>query len=675
MIRRIAACIWLSLLSFTVLAQLPAADERGQAVRTPNTPRTFGTYTNAIQWGRQKNDAWNQILVSCGLWPMPTKTPLEARVTGRIERAGYSVEKVYFESFPGLFVAGNLYRPLGRKGPFPAVLNPHGHSELGRLTDTTNTSTSARCIQFARMGMIAFTWDMVGYQDTSQFSPREPGGVLRDPKFYNNHVALFRDPTNQLWNLNLMGVQLWNAIRALDFVASLPDVNPRAIGCTGESGGATQTFLLAAIDERIRASAPVVMVSHTMQGGCWCENSPGLRISHFNVDFAAAAAPRPQLLVAATGDWTKATTEVEAPAIAGIYRLLDRADQFASVRLDYGHNYNQASREAVYGWFARWLQGKPADAKVSEEAYQQEPDENLRVFPDGRFPSGALTEDEFGQAWVRARQAKLEELRPTDRATYTNWSNIQRTTLRRTLQLDGSESEVIPAGAFGRPGKGDRIEKTLLMPGTEGWVDAVVVLAHPDGRAAVAPGGKWATLAARLLNAGHAVLAFDAYQTGRSARTGESFFTNYFTTYNRTPLQERVQDTLTACAYARTFVQARRIILVGEGEAGTWVLLGGARADSVIADWAGADPANTAAWLSPARFVPGLNLLGGLDGAASLLAPRPLVIHNTAGKFHPSFLKDSYQALGVTDRLTEDPTALTGERLERWISSLAKVAK
>ena len=175
-------------------------------------------------------DSRNQILISAGLWPLPARTPLNAQLSGRIEREDDSVERVCFESFPGLFVAGNLYRPLGRKGPFPAVLNPHGHSDFGRLTDNPNFSTAARCIQFARMGKVAFSWDMQGYNDTSLFSPRDTDGKLVKPKLYDNHAALFRDPTNLLWNLNLLGLQLWNGMRAVDFVASLADVNPAIIG-------------------------------------------------------------------------------------------------------------------------------------------------------------------------------------------------------------------------------------------------------------------------------------------------------------------------------------------------------------------------------------------------------------------------------------------------------------
>ena len=116
---------------------------------------------------------------------MPVKTPLHAQIFGRIERAGYSVEKVFLEPLPGFYLAGNLYRPLGRgRGPFPAILNPHGHWNEGRLADTKDGSIPARCISFARQGMIAFSYDMVGYNDT--FFP-EDASAPADKRYSRQH--------------------------------------------------------------------------------------------------------------------------------------------------------------------------------------------------------------------------------------------------------------------------------------------------------------------------------------------------------------------------------------------------------------------------------------------------------------------------------------------------------
>lgn len=144
--------------------------------------------------------------------------------------------------------------------------------------------------------------------------------------------------------------------------------------------------MLGAVEDRLAAQAPVVMVSHSMQGGCLCENAPGLRIRFSNMEIAAAAAPRPQLLVAATGDWTRTTPTLEGPAIEAVYRLFDAAPQFRHVCYDFGHNYNQTSRETVAAWFARWLQAEPDAMTRPEKPYAVEPDAALQVFADGVLP-------------------------------------------------------------------------------------------------------------------------------------------------------------------------------------------------------------------------------------------------------------------------------------------------
>src|SRR5439155_12188881 len=354
------------------------AAENPPFIRTLNTPREFPAIFSRDEWQARAKDIHDHVLVSCGLWPMPDRIPLDPHIFGKIERDGYSVEKVYFRTMPGFYLAGNLYRPLGRgKGPFPGILNPHGHWKEGRLTDTKDGSAAARCISFARQGMVAFTYDMVGYNDT-HFAK-----ASHDQPSYDNHRSFGAARGDQLWSISLMGLQTWNSVRALDFLASLPDVDKKRLACTGESGGGTQTFMLGAVDDRLAVQAPIVMVSHTMQGGCSCENAPGLRVEYSNMEIAAVPAPRPQILVAATGDWTTNTMEVEGPAIEGVYRQFGAADRLRYVRFDFGHNYNQTSREAVYGWFDHWLLHHPDLASVQEQPYHKEPDADLLVFPDG----------------------------------------------------------------------------------------------------------------------------------------------------------------------------------------------------------------------------------------------------------------------------------------------------
>ncbi|HTA31526.1 MAG TPA: acetylxylan esterase, partial [Candidatus Cybelea sp.] len=258
------------LLLLLTWACVPAfgADAPGADVVTLDTPRDFPAIATAAQWQERSRAIREQILVSSGLWPMPEKTPLRPVIFGKVERDGYSVEKVYFQSYPGFYVAGNLYRPLGKgAGPFPAILNTHGHWVHGRLEDTELCSNPGRCINFAKQGMIAFAYDMVGYNDT-----HFPESILTPDFEKSHHSFASNGPAAQLWSVSLMGLQTWDSVRALDFLTSLPDVDTKRLAITGASGGGTQTMILGAIDSRLTAQAPIVMVSHTMQGGCSCEN-------------------------------------------------------------------------------------------------------------------------------------------------------------------------------------------------------------------------------------------------------------------------------------------------------------------------------------------------------------------------------------------------------------------
>ena len=197
----------------------------------------------------------------------------------------------------------------------------------------------------ARQGYVVFTYDMVGQNDTDQIP---------------HHWSEAR---HDLWNIGPMGIQLWDSIRATDFVSSLPDVDPARIVATGASGGGTQTFFLMAVDDRIKAAAPVNMISATAQGGV-CENAANLRAGwpdFSNMVVGALMAPRPLILISNGGDWTVETPKEVFPAIQSIYRLFGAEKNVANVHFpQFIHNYNKESREAVYQFFNQHILNKPA---------------------------------------------------------------------------------------------------------------------------------------------------------------------------------------------------------------------------------------------------------------------------------------------------------------------------
>src|SRR5262249_18463410 len=194
--------------------------------------------------------------------------------------------------------------------------------------------------------------DMLGYADSVQLtfdlvhrhSKQRP--ELDTPEnwgFYSTQAELRQQ--------SVMGVQTYNSIRALDWLSELPDVDPARIGVTGASGGGTQTFILCAIDPRPAVAFPAVMVSTAMQGGCTCENCSNLRVGTGNVEFAALMAPRP-LAMSGAKDWTVEIETKGLPELKQHYAMMGVPDLvMGKAFLQFGHNYNNVSRELMYGWF------------------------------------------------------------------------------------------------------------------------------------------------------------------------------------------------------------------------------------------------------------------------------------------------------------------------------------
>ena len=321
------------------------------------------TYSNLPQWQNRADGVRRGILQGAELEPFPADSPLRPICGARREHQGYTVENVAFESVPGFFVTGNLYRPLGKKGRHPGILCPHGHFGGENGGGRFRPDHQIRCATLARMGAIVFAYDMVGWGESTQMKHQQ-GAALT--------------------------MQIVNSIRAVDFLCSLPDVDPERIGITGASGGGTQTFLLAALDERITASAPVVMVAANYYGGCKCESGLPIHKSSThntnNAEIAALAAPRPLLLVSCGADWTQHTPKIELPYIRNIYQLFGCEELVENAHFpDQQHNYNHSKRIAVYSFLARHLGLDLAavtnpEGAINEDAIPIEPQEMLRVF-------------------------------------------------------------------------------------------------------------------------------------------------------------------------------------------------------------------------------------------------------------------------------------------------------
>jgi dienelactone hydrolase len=549
------------------VAALPQTPAGPPHYRTLNDRFDPPRFSSAEAWKPRAAYLREHVLASAGLLPLPAKTPLNASVFGEIKRTDYSVAKVYFESLPGFFVTGNLYRPNG-DGPFPAILSPHGHWAYGRLENTAINSVPGRAINLARQGFVVFTYDMVGYNDSQQVP----------------HT--FSGAREYLWGLSLSGLQLWDSIRAIDFIESLPYVRTDSIGMTGESGGGTQTFLAAVADPRIAVAAPVNMISLHMQGGCLCENPPGLRLQTTNVEIAAAIAPRPLLMVSATGDWTAETLEAEYPAVRAIYELFGAADRVEAVRITAEHNYNKDSREAMYAWMARWLQYAAADVRPKERSFTPESVPNLLVFFQKPLPPNAVDVARLTNGWIAAAKQQLS----------ADDAPIFGSALRHVLGFAG---EMPQQGGDTEGGAKPRDARTVLLGSTDPVLEQALTRA----------GLRTATI------------PFTPVDAAAAAKV------NHFETYNRTAASQRVADIVAAM---RAHPGAS---LVATGDAALAGLLASAIVPIPLAvlDVGSFDTSKDDDYVSR-LYIPGLRRAGDVQTAASM-ARGTVVIHGAGPDF------------------------------------------
>ncbi len=694
------------------LGQLPG-DTRLGPLRGETGDFSFQPAESPEAWEQRAVRVRQMLQVTLGLWPMPTALPQKPVMHGRIEQDDYTVEKVYFESVPGLWVSGNLYRGKGAVGKRPAVLSPHGHFPGGRFQDADQQSVDrlleqgaeldrqaarsfmqSRCVQLARMGCVVFHYDMIGYGDCQQL---ELDLVHRFSQlrrqFSKPPERGFYSASAELQLLNPMGLHTYHSIRALDFLLGLPDVDPSRVAVTGGSGGGTQTFMLCAVDPRPLVSVPVVIVSTTRQGGCTCENISGLRIGNYNLEFTALHAPKPLLLISAD-DATRTMSEHGFPDLRRHYQVLGKADQVAHVALlQFPHNYNLFSRTAMYHWLNRHLELGLGES-IRERPYQHLSQQQLSVWSDEQPCPAFSPHTEFTVLdWLkRDAQRQINDLLPHDADSLQVYRDIVGTAWKVLLRelpasanIRFTETTTLDAESY-RVTSGlvryDSVEnhvaelpvlrlspKSATGKRTAVWIDQAGKAGLYDAN------GTLAQPVQRLLDAGVTVIGVDLLcqgeflSDGRPVRRqrcleGEEAFAGWTYCYNLPLFARRVHDVLAVIQWARSEGdQQSEIDLIGLSGSGHWAAAALALNPHAITRAAIDTSGFRFSQLTDvydADFLPGGGKYHDLPGLLALAAPTPLWL---AGEWPHTdgIVRAAYQADGRSENLT----LVSGDRPDR----------
>ncbi|MBD3672546.1 MAG: acetylxylan esterase [Planctomycetaceae bacterium] len=697
--------------------QLPNDSRLGE-LKDLNGYFPFDVPSSQPAWDVRAEELRRQVLVATGLWPMPNKTPLNAVIHGKVQRDGFTVEKVYFESVPGHYVSGLLFRPDDGKTNVkrPAVLCPHGHggrlqdhgSNIQKLIESGDEKYAdsgrfpklARCAHLARMGCVVFIFDMLGYVDSHQISYELAHRFAKQrPEFDQPDHFGFYSTQAELRLLSIMGLQTWNSIRCLDFLEQLPDVDGERIAVTGGSGGGTQTILLCAIDPRPIAAFPNGMVSTSMQGGCTCENCTLLRVGTGNVELAALFAPKPQAMTAAD-DWTKEMMTKGYPQLQQLYEMLGaKQNVYCREMLHFKHNYNYVTRATMYDWFNKHLQLGLEESDLVERDYQLLTPEEYTVWNDEhpQPQGGDAYERALLQELARESDRQMAELIPTDEASFRKYQDIVGGALetlihREPPKYDDLQREKVDKEERGGyllfkdklrvASRGEELPVISLYPKQTKWNGEVVIWVDGEGkRGLFEDSGLVRTEVMRLLDAGLSVVSADLFQQGdflfgdqplpqqrvvKNPREAAS----YTFAYNDTLFVRRVHDVLTLLAWIRGDEhEPQKVFLVGVNGAGP--VAAAARAtvgdqfDAAAIDTKGFRFINLKSYRDP-DFLPGAVKYGDLPALLALNAPHPLWIGGEQGKT-PSPVSESYSAAGSDENVTSYEQQNTIDEAVNWL--------
>ncbi|MBX6312846.1 MAG: acetylxylan esterase [Isosphaeraceae bacterium] len=652
-------------------------DARRAAVAALKTPE-------AIR--RRQEDLRARFVRSLG--GFPKRTPLNARVVGRQRRDGYRVEKVIFESRPDHHVTAALYLPEG-EGPHPGVLLPCGHSANGKAAEPYQRAS----ILLAKNGLAVLCYDPIGQGERIQLLDERGKPAIAGSTNEHSLVGVGALLVGQ----NVATYRIWDGIRAMDYLASRPEVDPDRLGCTGNSGGGTLTAYLMVLDDRIKVAVPSCYITSlerlfaTIGPQDAEQNITGqVAFGMEHADYVTMRAPRPTLLSVGTRDFFDIDgawdSYREAKLIYGRLGYGERVDLFES---DEPHGFTRPRREAATRWLRRWLLG--IDDAPTEGDFPIASDAELQCTESGQVLTDFRGQSAFDLNAARARELAAERDRRRSGAAPSGLLEE----VERRIALKARTPDVPPireVGEVRQPGRrvrklvfptepGIEVPALLVTPDepAEGGAPLIVAIGH-DRAAAFEPGG----LVARWTGKGHAVLLVDPRGMGETAPTPRYHKTRDFGPdsqeaflalhLDRPLLGQRVFDVLRVLD---ALVDRTRdgVHLVGIGVGGPIALhaaaldprIGQLTLERSILSWTEvAETPRARDQLS--NVVPGALLAYDLPDLAASLAPRPLTIESpVAPTQQPASkaaldeqcdpVRRAYQAKGAGDKLTIRPAS------------------
>ncbi|MCC6418398.1 MAG: acetylxylan esterase [Gemmataceae bacterium] len=592
-------------------------------------------------WDRRRGELVRTMQAALG--PAPAKPcDLSPRILGTLKRQGYRIEKLLFQSRPDVWVTANAYVP-DVKGRVPAVLVVHGHWPGARRDPVVQ----ARCLGLVKLGFFALAVDAFG-----------AGERYTAPAVGTYHGALYG---STLWPTGhtLLGMQVYDNRRAVDYLRTRPEVDGERLGVTGASGGGNQSMYAGALDERLRAVVPVCSVgtynAYLHAACCVCEVLPGALRFAEEGDVLALVAPRALLVISATRDAFQFSVGEATRSIARarpVFRLLDADDRLRHATFESGHAYNQPMREAMYGWMTRWLKNEGAGKPIAEPKHEVEKPEALACFPDGKRPKEFLLLPAFAGREGRALVARLNAVKADHVEDWDSAAVHMRTRLRRDVLGDFPPAPK-PAATAGKPRTDGAVRTTPLVfhPEADLPVPALLrqrvkqedaapacVLLHLDGKGAALDH----PLAAALETRGWAVLAPDLRGTGETRRANDAIrqapdhtSAEHALWVGRPLLGQWVLDVqcLLDWLAAQRGLDRRRFAVVGVGQAGIVALCASALLDDRVT--AAAALGTPVSYITDREYAPGTRMgllapgilrVADVPHLAALSAPRRLVI-------------------------------------------------